>query len=280
MTIMRVGDLDCYFTNDYFGPQWRTPQTFLLQHGYAANSNHFADWVPPLADSFRVIRRDAVGHGRTSVGAPGRDLSLPALAADVVAFLDANELESVHFVGERTGAMTGIVLAALHPERVRSLSIYGCPIECGTGLQRAMWAKLSAREQERYTGWSDAIAGLGGAFAWHDHVNWLQDPARPDYSAWQTDQLHLCDEDLLERYAEATMHYSIAEYLPAVTVPTLIMGPTSTYRTNLEQQLKVRESLVDSELEIVEGGEGRSDDGNGPRLARRVRRFLADRGLE
>jgi pimeloyl-ACP methyl ester carboxylesterase len=275
MPHVTVGDLNCFYTDDYFGQPWtEQPPVFLLQAGYAANSNHFSTWVPGLADHFRVLRRDSVGHGRSSSGRPGRDLSLEALADDVIAFLDTLGISSVHYVGERTGAMTGVVLAAKHPERVRTLTIFGCPISCGAGLQHAMWEMLEPEEQAKYTGWNDAIRGFSGTFAWHDHVHWLEVPEDPAQNAWQREQLHLCDESLLERYAEATIEYDISSYLSSVSVPALILAPTNTYRTNFSQQVQLRTSIADAELEIVEGSVGRADDGSGPHLTRRIREFV------
>jgi pimeloyl-ACP methyl ester carboxylesterase len=275
MPYVDTGDLHVHYQDDYFGTPWESKPVFLLQAGYAANSNHFDTWVPGLADDFRVIRRDSVGHGLTNAGSPDRDLSLPILADDIVRFLDTLEVDSVHYVGERTGAMTGAVLAAKYPDRVKSLTLFGCPIRCGKALQDAMWAMLAPALKDKYTGWNDAIAGLGGSFAWHDHVRWLEVPGNEAHNSWQLQQLHLCDEALLERYAKATIEYDIAEYLPKIQAPTLVAAPTTTYRTNLEQQILMRSEIPICELEIVEGSWGRADDGSGPHIVRRIRRFLA-----
>jgi pimeloyl-ACP methyl ester carboxylesterase len=278
MPSVQVNDLVCYYEDDYLGVQWETPATFLLQAGYAANSAHFATWVPGLADRYRVLRRDAVGHGRTSRGDPGRELSLEALALDVVAFLDVLDIESVHYVGERTGGMTGIVLGALHPQRLKSLTVYGCPTICGQPLQDAMHAKLPADLQMMYAGWCDAIAGLGGAFAWHDAVGWLRRDDEPQ-NQWQLEQLRRCDEALLERYARATIDFDVRPYLDAVRVPTLILAPTGSYRTDLSQQVELRQTIPCAELEIVEGQGGRADDPVAAHACRRIREFIDDRSL-
>jgi pimeloyl-ACP methyl ester carboxylesterase len=279
MPYVDVGDHHCYFQEDYFGTPWEPdPPVFLLQAGYAANSNHFSTWVPGLAKDYRVLRRDSVGHGRTSAGDLDRDLSLPALADDVVRFLDALEVDAVHYVGERTGAMTGAVLAASHPDRVRSLTLFGCPIACGEGLQRAMWHMLAPDLQERFSGWNDAIRGLGGTFAWHEHVRWLERRGEDGHNRWQKEQLHLCDEDLLARYAAATLDFDISDYFGEIKAPTLIAAPTSTYRTNLEEQIQMHSLINTCEIEIVEGSEGRADDGSGPHMARRIEEFLARQG--
>lgn len=279
MPRVQTRDLDVFYEDDYFGTQWEDKPVVLLQAGYAANSRHFATWVPGLAQDFRVIRRDSVGHGRTSPGDRDRDLSLEALAEDVISFLDALGIDKVHYVGERTGAMTGAVLGAKYPDRITSLTLFGCPTHCGEALQQAMWQMLSPDLQQQYSGWSDAIRGLGGAYAWHDHVRWLHVPGDDAQNAWQVAQLRLCDEDLLERYAAATLDYDIAPYLANVAVPTLVAAPTSTYRTNWAQQIQIRTQIPDCELEIVEGSWGRSDDGTGPQIVDRLRRFLVRRAL-
>jgi pimeloyl-ACP methyl ester carboxylesterase len=279
MPSVETADLHVHYEDDDFGTPWESRPVFLLQAGYAANARHFSTWVPGLAGDFRVLRRDSVGHGFTSAGAPDRDLSLPALADDILRFLDVLEIDSVHYVGERTGAMTGAVLAATHPDRIRSLTLFGCPIVCGEGLQRAMWTMLAPELKERFTGWNDAIAGLGGAFAWHEHVRWLEVVGADAHNAWQLEQLRHCDEGLLERYAAATVDYDIEEYLPQIAVPTLIAAPTSTYRTTLDQQVRLRTLVPTSELEIVEGSWGRADDGSGPHVVRRIRRFLRAHSL-
>lgn len=280
MPQIQTADLTVYYEDDYFGTQWEAKPVALLQAGYAANSRHFATWVPGLAEDFRVIRRDSVGHGRTSAGDRFRDLSLEALAEDIIRFLDELSIDTVHYIGERTGAMTGAVLAAKYPDRINSLTLFGCPTHCGEDLQHAMWEMLSPDLQATYRGWNDAIRGLGGAFAWHDHVRWLHVSGDDAQNAWQQAQLRLCDEALLERYAAATIEYDIAPYLSKIAVPALIAAPTSTYRTNWEQQVQMRRQIPDCELEIVEGSWGRSDDGTGPQVVDRLRRFLTARGLD
>ena len=56
------------------------------------------DWnVPALADRYRVLRYDKRGHGRSqTTPAP---YSIPQLADDAVALLDALKIDKVHFIG-------------------------------------------------------------------------------------------------------------------------------------------------------------------------------------
>ena len=80
------------------------------------------DWnVPALADRYRVLRYDKRGHGRSqTTPAP---YSIPQLADDAVALLDALKIDKVHFIGLSMGGMIGQQLGARYPERVYSLSL-------------------------------------------------------------------------------------------------------------------------------------------------------------
>ena len=93
------------------------------------------DWnVPALADRYRVLRYDKRGHGRSqTTPAP---YSIPQLADDAVALLDALKIDKVHFIGLSMGGMIGQQLGARYPERVYSLSL------CDTASEmppRSLW---------------------------------------------------------------------------------------------------------------------------------------------
>lgn len=73
----------------------------------------------PLEASFRVVRCDFRGQ----LLSPGeQEPRLEAHVEDVVRLLDFLEIERAHLAGASYGALTGTLLAALHPERARSLA--------------------------------------------------------------------------------------------------------------------------------------------------------------
>lgn len=78
-------------------------------------------WEPiaaPLSASYRVIRCDLRGQLMSpAVPAP----SIDAHVDDVVRLLDALEIERAHVLGTSFGGFVGMLLAARHPARVRSL---------------------------------------------------------------------------------------------------------------------------------------------------------------
>lgn len=91
----------------------------LMLHGWP---QHFWCWryvAPALAERFRVICPDMRGFGWSDVPARGHDPE--TYATDALALLDALDLERVWLVGHDWGALTSLLLALRHPERVRGL---------------------------------------------------------------------------------------------------------------------------------------------------------------
>jgi 3-oxoadipate enol-lactonase len=75
--------------------------------------------IAALTENFRVLRYDSRGHGQSDVSPGPYDIAL--LARDVLALLDALELERVKFCGLSIGGMVGIWLGANAPRRVEQL---------------------------------------------------------------------------------------------------------------------------------------------------------------
>jgi pimeloyl-ACP methyl ester carboxylesterase len=94
------------------------PELVLLNGGMMT----FASWEPvaePLRRRFRVVGCDFRGQLRTG-GEAHR--SLDGHVADVVGLLDHLGIAAAHLVGASFGAEVGLMVAARHPERVRSLA--------------------------------------------------------------------------------------------------------------------------------------------------------------
>ncbi|MFY9588159.1 MAG: alpha/beta hydrolase [Actinomycetota bacterium] len=81
--------------------------------------------VGGLRDEFRMIYADHRGQGRSEKPHDVEAYSLLTRVADVVATLDALEIERAHFFGSSWGARLGFAVGEHAPERVRSLALYG-----------------------------------------------------------------------------------------------------------------------------------------------------------
>jgi pimeloyl-ACP methyl ester carboxylesterase len=94
--------------------------------------------VGPLATDHRVLVPDLRGFGRSSSG-PG-DYRKHALAADILALLDAEQIETASIVGHDWGGWIAWLLALEHPDRVERFAALDIPRpgEHDRGLRKVM----------------------------------------------------------------------------------------------------------------------------------------------
>jgi 3-oxoadipate enol-lactonase len=263
MPLVRTLDFDCWYADDCFAPPWLQPQVIVIQAGFGRNGEYWRHWVPDLAGQYRVIRRDMRAHGGSTAGSPTHAWSPDALADDFVAFLDALELDKVHYIGESVGGITGVVLGAKHASRFHSITLVQSPIRLGRGLQDQMRGDFPT--------WSEALRTLAAG-------GWVTRnmPADSPRTVWEREQWDRCDLDALCRLADATLHVDVEGLLSAVNVPTLILAPAVSPLTSLADQFQMRQAIPGAQIEVFEG-RGHSIYIDEPkRCTQRVLRFIAE----
>src|SRR5260221_11161682 len=119
---LKVGSLSFHVRVD--GPA--DAPVLLLLHSLGTNL-HVWDWqVDLLATRFRIVRADLRGHGKSDV--PAGPYSVEQMAEDIVALLDAMEIETFHLAGLSIGGLIAQQIAHLYRSRVKSLTL------CDTAL--------------------------------------------------------------------------------------------------------------------------------------------------
>ena len=91
----------------------------LLVHGWPQNWWTWRHVIPALAERHRVIAPDLRGHGWSA--APARGYEKEQLASDLLALLDALEIERATWVGHDWGAWSGFLAALRAPRRIERL---------------------------------------------------------------------------------------------------------------------------------------------------------------
>lgn len=97
--------------------------SLLLLHGLLGTADAWGAATQRLAASSTVFAPDALGIGGSD-RVPGLDVSLTATADRLVRLMDARRLERVDVVGTSHGGSVALMLAARHPDRVRSLVLH------------------------------------------------------------------------------------------------------------------------------------------------------------
>ena len=97
----------------------RGPPAVVL-HGLFGSGTNWRTIARKLGNRLACHLVDQRNHGRSP---HARDMSYPALAADVQAYLDAHEIERTGLIGHSMGGKTAMTLALTAPERVRWLVV-------------------------------------------------------------------------------------------------------------------------------------------------------------
>lgn len=130
----------------------------VMVHAGVANLRMWDDQVAALRDSYRVIRYDTRGFGRTET-----DAVEFSNRADIAALLDRLDAESAHVVGLSRGGSIALDFAIEYPDRVRSLVVaaggiggYESPDEADASTFAQPDAWLEARDWESLSDWETA----------------------------------------------------------------------------------------------------------------------------
>jgi pimeloyl-ACP methyl ester carboxylesterase len=111
----------------YYEVRGRGP-VLLLICGGIYDAAGFGALAGDLADRYSVITYDRRGNGRSPIDGPHAVQSVQEHADDAHRLLAAVTAEPAYVFGNSSGAQIGLVLAARHPEQVRTLVAHEPPL--------------------------------------------------------------------------------------------------------------------------------------------------------
>jgi pimeloyl-ACP methyl ester carboxylesterase len=231
--------------DDYLWP-WQQPTPVVMLHGFARNARFWNRWVPAIAETRRVYRPELLGCGESDVPPAGYRFTPQAIAEQVIATLDALSLARVHWVGESSGGIVGVLLAAAHPERIASLVLCNTPTRISDEIKRIYALdRDSASAAMRAYGVGEWCRQTLGYRLDVEHADprlreWViaeMDRTRPDIAAG----LHDCFETV-----------DTAPLLDRIATPVLLLSGDRS-RIASEQQRALVERLPQGRLELFEG---------------------------
>lgn len=222
-------------------------EPMLLIQGMSAT--HLAwgrDFLSPLEESFECIVFDNRGMGLS--GPAQMPFTTADMAGDVVALLDALEIESAHVVGISMGGMIAQELALAHPERIHSLTLGAT--YCG-GPEGTLMAE-------------DDLRMLGAAMASGDREQVLRamweinlspgfrvDDSR--YDAFREMALELrSPREVILQQMQACAAHDTSTRLGQVTVPTQVVHGTADRLLGVGNGIQIAR-LLGVEPQLLDG---------------------------
>jgi 3-oxoadipate enol-lactonase len=227
----RKGKPTIHYELDDFTDPWRKAPIIILQHGFGRSSRFWYSWVPYLSRFFRVVRPDLRGLGQSSADFDlAKDLTVDNYIEDLVAIIDALNVDSVHYCGESLGGILGMVLAAERPDRVRTLSLIAAPLYIHAQGQKTF--------AFGYSSWAEALRQLGST-GWSEKVNsTTRFPAEtdPGLQRWYAEEMGKSRVEVLAALSGLASKVNVTPYLSRIKAPVLGLYPSSDPLTDQEQE--------------------------------------------
>jgi 3-oxoadipate enol-lactonase len=239
MPVVQANGIDMYYEVQGEG------EPLVLIPYLAADQACYAFQVAEYAKHFTCFTVDLRGAGLS--GKPDGSYSTELLAEDIAAFLQAAGIDSAHVSGLSLGAAVGMLLAAKHPERVKSLSLHSA------------WTATDPFLRTVLEGWRIIAEGLDsvtemvitGVFPWCFTPELYA--ARPEYIDSLADFVRsrpMPPVDAFRRQSDAVLSHDARAALGSITAPTLITFGEHDMVTSTRFATPLQDGIADSELVV------------------------------
>jgi aminoacrylate hydrolase len=106
--------------------EWHGPEkgeVLILSPGLGGSADYWAPNLPAFAERYRILLYDHRGTGRSDRALP-EEVTVEAMAQDLLDLMDAIRVERAHLLGHAAGGLIGLALALLAPERLMRLVVF------------------------------------------------------------------------------------------------------------------------------------------------------------
>lgn len=171
-----------------------------------------ADWrhvAPALAANRRVIAFDLPGHGASKMYGPAPwMMTVPETTAMLLGALDEMGIDRFDVAGNSVGGITGILMAALWPDRVKTLGLVSVSL-----IDRMSRAVIAQQDIDRKKdGLKDGVLGVGIFATMVPSVTEEQLASRAAAGDW------------LRPSERGVGYVGVTSYLPRIKAPTLLVN--------------------------------------------------------
>ena len=211
----------------------------VLSNSLGTDLTMWEPQMPALVERFRVVRYDTRGHGASPV--PDGDLTIEALAEDLIGLLDQLGIARASIGGVSLGGMTAMQLAGRAPERVDRLAL--CCTSAYLGPPE-MWVERADTVREQ---------GIG-AIVEDALERWFTPAADPvDVTRFE----HTLRAMPAEGYAACCAvlrDMDLRDGLAAISAPTLVIAARQDPATPPEHGELIAAGIPGARLVMIERG--------------------------
>jgi 3-oxoadipate enol-lactonase len=231
--------------DDYLWP-WQKRTPVLMLHGFARNASFWNRWVPAIANRHRIYRPDLPGCGASEIPTASYRFTPEAMARAIIAVLDGMALPRVHWVGESSGGIVGLMLAATHPERIASLVLCNTPTRIPDEI-RGTYALGRGST-------ATAIRDLGTGEWCRQTLGYRLDldHATPALRQWCIAEMDKTRPDIAASLHECFQGIDVAPMLPGIAAPVLLLSGDKSSIASAQQQI-LADKLPNGRVQLFTG---------------------------
>lgn len=195
---------------------------FLLLHGLFGSLDNWMGVAPKFAQHARVFMLDLRNHGHSPHSG---DMNYSLMAADVLEFLDAHQLQRVNLLGHSLGGKVAMQFALTYPERVEKLIIVDMSTRPYQPEHNPIFKALLALDLKQYTSRREIEDALAPAIPDLTLRRFLLKNLKP-LAAPKSDEGGSSSSSTYEwRIPLATIFASYPQLCEAITSPKPFNGP-------------------------------------------------------
>jgi pimeloyl-ACP methyl ester carboxylesterase len=261
----RVGQRLFYEEINSTVPWVSDAQTIIFHHGIGTTSGVWADWLPVLGPSYRLVRLDMRGFGQSPTHSKANDWSFELLAADLLATADAVGASRFHLVGESIGGTLGLHFALHHPDRLHSLTVSN-GAHRGTAVRNVNpWREMIDRDGQE--AWSRQL------MEWR----FFPDALSEEKYRWFHRTQSTCSADATLDLARLLLNADLSDEVSKIKLPTLLLSPDSSPFIPVSIMADLYARLENAELQVFARSRHGLPYSHGSECATVLKRFLKDR---
>jgi len=231
-----------YEVHDYTDP-WKQAPTLVLQHGFGRSSRFWYGLVPYLSRHYKVVCPDLRGLGRSSTEFDlDRGITVETYLSDLLHIIDALGAPSVHYAGESLAGILGLILAAEHPDRLRTL----CALSTPPYIIKETFKTFAFG----HASWQEALVAMGSV-AWAKAANAatrFPADADPGLLEWYATEMGKSNVAVMIRMVDLLEKVDATPYLDRITAPVLGLYPAQVATVTKEQEQLLRDRIADFHL--------------------------------
>ncbi|MGI4730643.1 MAG: pyrimidine utilization protein D [Janthinobacterium lividum] len=197
------------------GPRGGTP--LILSAGLGGSATYWRPNLAALAERHDVIAYDHRGTGRSARDVPGV-LTIEDMGDDLLALMDALDIERATVIGHAIGGMAGLSAALARPDRIERLVVVNGWAALDPATARCFDTRLTLLRA------AGARAYLRAQPIFLYPPQWISDHDDAMEGEVEAQLAHMPPPDMIERRIAAARRFGAIDRLRHLAVPTLLVA--------------------------------------------------------